>query len=163
MPEYWVLEAFGIQEANSLAPAMLGVVGTVVGGILTASVGIVNARSSRKRDRELETRRHDREKLARSRDERKQIYAEWLSAFGHFLAAASGGQSAELEQSVMGMSRVGDGIQLVAPPRVIHAVRLELDAVRTLEGRITDRDALLAEVVRLHDSTIERMRQDLQE
>ena len=118
-------------------------------------------RSTRKRDVELERLRQAQNELVQRRNERREVYAEWLSGFGRLLDVATRGQLAEYGPSLSALSHVGDAIQLIASTQVEQAVRAELAALRRIEARVTDLAEIIAEAARMHEKTLEAMRLDI--
>jgi xanthine/CO dehydrogenase XdhC/CoxF family maturation factor len=144
----------------SLGPALVGLGGTVVGGVLTVSVSIWNSRSVRKRELDMASRKFEQDEIIRCRGERQKVYVEWAGSFGRLMLAADE-EPAEIRPMIMGMAKIADAIQIIGSTEVADAVRAELLSLRRIEVRIIDRQEMLGRAQRLHDATLAAMRGDM--
>ena len=82
MVAFDVLKNAREQNLSSLWPAVLALIGTLLGATITATVGLYSARAARRHEAEIELRRFRRDEFKRRRGRQEELYTRFIQA-GH--------------------------------------------------------------------------------
>lgn len=145
--------------ADEVQVALVGVAGTLAGGLLSALVAIWTTKSTRARDAALEAQRFEQSESVRQRNERLAAYREWLEAVEEVVAAFSQGEDGQVALSQM--ARAAQLVELVGSPEVSAEIARTHEISSHLQKRLTDRPALLRDLQESHRSAGSMMRTEV--